>query len=137
MQGPQGPQGAQGNQGNQGNQGKCPCDKDVTNNSIVAVDHTATVLNDEDFLKIQGTQGGTFNLVGINVITPSDGQEIFISNETDGTMVIKSSSGVVGSNSYKIVTPTDTDITLVQYACAHFIYSSSAAGSQGRWQYLA
>ena len=51
-------------------------------------------------------------------------------------MIIKNSSGVVGSNSYKIITPTGGDITLVQYAGAHFIYSASAAGSQGRWQYL-
>jgi hypothetical protein len=137
-QGNQGDIGAQGNDGDQGPQGPCPpCPPVSTTNSIISSNHTATTLADEDLLKIQGSQGGTFNLVGINVSTPIDGQQIYISNETDGSMVITHDSGLVGSNPYKIITPTGTNITLVQYACAHFIYSSTAAGSQGRWQYLA
>lgn len=138
FQGPDGPQGDQGPQGFQGVQGpQGPCDCPKVNQSITKNNSTAfelTVNADTSYAKITGTPGSGFDLVGI--VDDTDGREMIISNETPSSMYIRHNSLVAGATSRRIMTQSATDLEINPYSAFRVVYSSTTAGSQGRWLVL-
>lgn len=139
FQGPDGPQGFQGTQGptgDQGPQGPCDCPK-VNQNipSAANLELTNTLMNsDTSFAKITTGILSSYNLVGIEDNT--DGREIIVSNETAYSMYIQHNSATAGALGRRIMTQTGANVEINPYGAAKLVYSSSTAGSQGRWLVL-
>lgn len=135
--GPQGATGVQGPEGVQGPQGPCDCPK--VNQSVTKSDATnleVTLNVDTSFVKISGNPTSSFGLIGLVDAGLTDGREVFISNETAFSMFVRNNSLVAGSTSSRLMTQNATDLEISAYAGLKVIYSSSTAGSQGRWLVL-
>lgn len=136
-EGPQGPEGIQGPIGITGPQGDCcPCPK--VNGSIASAANleltTLLMGNDVSFAKITTGILSSYNLVGIEDNT--DGREIVISNETAYSMYVLNDSATAGAVGRRIMTQTGANVEINAFGAARLIYSSSTAGSQGRWLLL-
>lgn len=135
--GQQGNQGDNGSQGNQGSQGDCcPCPDTIQNvPKSNSTDLELVINNDTTLVKIGGSPGSTFQLIGIDS-DYTDTRKLIISNETNQTMTIVHGSGLVsGSNSILLPSGSGT-YTVASYGAARLIYSDTTNGGVGAWQLL-
>lgn len=135
--GSQGNQGDIGNQGNQGSQGDCcPCPDTIQNvPKPNSTDLELAINNDTTLVKIGGSPGSTFQLIGIDS-DYTDTRKLFISNETNQTMSIVHGSGLVsGANAIMLPAGSGT-YTVAAYGAVRLIYSDTTNGGVGAWQLL-